>query len=447
LIDTPGSNDTNKQRVEVTYNLLPSVDAVIYTTISPLTLSNLNFFKEYIIGSGIKNVFYLLNKIDLFNNNEANISKAIDGVKNVIQQEVKNEIKLFAVSALDYLDGRINKEDDLIRSSNFTQFIKEISDFLTSSNKYNNTLAQLDFHYENMKIEQIELLKLKLSGLLMPEDVFTEKNNTLWQELDKYRRITQEVKRDIDIEYYRLVNKLNDSLNNLNEDMKNSIEIGLSQVGTDVKLKQQNMEFILKKQFENWISWNEPIIEKYFNTLKMEIQERLHHIIENISISLKSFNTNITTIKSEEKATGSLIQDILSDETKSKTALALGSAAIYSTIAILHLAIAPLALLISPVGMYLLQKKKAEEIKVMKKQFLTEFENKSKKFNQEIIEQIDRKKNELIEFVDELVNNFTNNVINQIEIIKKERTVLKEELEVKTKIIKEAINSLNGNFK
>ena len=92
IIDTPGTNDTDEQRVAVTYGLLPEADAVVYVTIHPVTSSNVEVYKEHILGNKIKNIFFVLNKIDLLGDN---LELAAKDVSNWFRKNSTDEIILF----------------------------------------------------------------------------------------------------------------------------------------------------------------------------------------------------------------------------------------------------------------------------------------------------------------------------------------------------------------
>ncbi|TVQ45914.1 MAG: GTPase [Gloeocapsa sp. DLM2.Bin57] len=72
LIDTPGANDLNTQRAAIIFDLLNQCDAVILviSATMPLSLTEVNFLEEEIIGRHVPRILVVISKLDLIESQE-----------------------------------------------------------------------------------------------------------------------------------------------------------------------------------------------------------------------------------------------------------------------------------------------------------------------------------------------------------------------------------------
>ena len=112
VVDTPGTNDLNVGRMEITYNYLNQADAAILllNATQALTKSELDFLKERILGNQIKDIFVVINfKDGLDYEDETNVKKY---VRDNIRALADIEPKIFLVSSLQALTYRAAKNGD-----------------------------------------------------------------------------------------------------------------------------------------------------------------------------------------------------------------------------------------------------------------------------------------------------------------------------------------------
>jgi small GTP-binding protein len=86
IIDTPGVNDINQQRAEITYNFLQMADAAIFLldAASPLTKSEADFLKGQVLEKHLNKILFVLNKIDRLDEDE--IEDSLDAAKERLQE-------------------------------------------------------------------------------------------------------------------------------------------------------------------------------------------------------------------------------------------------------------------------------------------------------------------------------------------------------------------------
>src|SRR5450755_294251 len=101
LVDTPGVNDLNEQRAEVTYGYVPRADAVVFLLDAGQALkdSEREFLRSRVLEAARDRLIFVLGKMDLLNADErsAVVDYVKDGLKTITPEPV-----VFALSAKDW---------------------------------------------------------------------------------------------------------------------------------------------------------------------------------------------------------------------------------------------------------------------------------------------------------------------------------------------------------
>ena len=101
LVDTPGVNDLNEQRAEVTYGYVPRADAVVFLLDAGQALkdSEREFLRSRVLESARDRLIFVLGKMDLLSADER--TAVVEYVKNGLAQIAPDPV-LFALSAKDW---------------------------------------------------------------------------------------------------------------------------------------------------------------------------------------------------------------------------------------------------------------------------------------------------------------------------------------------------------
>ena len=150
IVDTPGVNDPDNWREEITYNYLGAADAVIMLLdpMKPLSASETEFLKDKILDHSISNLIFIGNKIDHIPMNDRKGIK--DRLNNILSDYVTTP-NIHFVSSKQALEGKIQKNDSLLLSSGFKNFEDYLLQFLMKGRggalletKINKALVILD---------------------------------------------------------------------------------------------------------------------------------------------------------------------------------------------------------------------------------------------------------------------------------------------------------------
>lgn len=104
LVDTPGVNDLNSARAEITYSYLPKADAILFLLDAGQILkeSERSFIANKLLKQSRDKVIFVINKVDLLDDDEKAEALAY---ANAHLAKLVTEPKVFAVSAENALEG------------------------------------------------------------------------------------------------------------------------------------------------------------------------------------------------------------------------------------------------------------------------------------------------------------------------------------------------------
>lgn len=123
LVDTPGVNDINSTRAEITYSYLPRADAILFLLDAGQILkeSERAFIANKLLSHSRDKVLFIINKIDLLDDDER--EEAIAYARTHLARLVE-EPKVFAVSAQRALEGDLD-------GSGLARLTEELKTYLT----------------------------------------------------------------------------------------------------------------------------------------------------------------------------------------------------------------------------------------------------------------------------------------------------------------------------
>ncbi|PGZ93529.1 hypothetical protein COE51_23765 [Bacillus pseudomycoides] len=106
IIDTPGTNDLDPAREQLTNSIIPQSDAAIFllSAIKILSESEMSFLKDRILASDIQKIFIVVNQKDLLESPEA-VGKVFNHAYKHLN-DILHEPKIFMVTAKGALNAR-----------------------------------------------------------------------------------------------------------------------------------------------------------------------------------------------------------------------------------------------------------------------------------------------------------------------------------------------------
>ena len=216
IVDTPGTNDLNEGRVEITYRYLNQADAVIMllSATQALSGSEVEFLKERILGNHIQDIFFVLSRRDELNEDEipSVLHFVHKNLQKILPENIETDKHIFLLSSLQTLVYRGQKKGDTFTSrqmakmpdslaeTGFPEFESALGHFLAEEKgraKLSKYIAQSKSVFKNLAQD----LNLRMELALHSADDIKEKAAKMEPEFKSARynvqQITQRMHRNL----------------------------------------------------------------------------------------------------------------------------------------------------------------------------------------------------------------------------------------------------------
>ncbi|GFN31621.1 dynamin family protein [Paenibacillus xylaniclasticus] len=126
IVDTPGLNDLNEQRSDITYRYIPNADVVIVVlhALQPLRATEREYLEETLLKQGLDRILFVLNFADLTDGAEEQVLQAarrrLQSIPGFEQAEP------ILVSALEGCEARMTDDESLWELCGMASLVQEI---------------------------------------------------------------------------------------------------------------------------------------------------------------------------------------------------------------------------------------------------------------------------------------------------------------------------------
>jgi len=129
LIDTPGVNDLDKQREEITYGFIPGSDAAILVLDAEAAVSRSEkvFLEEKILKNDIEKIFLVLNKVDALD--AADVAEVVAYASGKLR-DIVGDRQIFPLSARQAMKAKTSDDDAALKASGMLDFERALGEFL-----------------------------------------------------------------------------------------------------------------------------------------------------------------------------------------------------------------------------------------------------------------------------------------------------------------------------
>jgi len=309
IIDTPGVGSIFEDNTKVTYDFLPKVDAALFLISAdpPMSRAELDFLKD--VAKYVHKIFFIQNKIDYIPDEDERYESMMFS-KKVIEEALGEQVEIYPLSAKMALEGKLSKDETLIKGSYLPQLDDLLADFLTREkgkillqSVYGNArkllsdeefAIQLELRAIATPLEDLEK-KIKLFEEKIEEIQDEKKSNAYMFEVE-IKRITDGLDRDLERLRKKVLPKLYDELS----------DIGKSHRNLDIKEYIKVIEDALRKgivkTFDEWIMKEEERLNEDYSRISRQYSDRANRIIDIlIKASAELFDIQLEHIKSEEE--------------------------------------------------------------------------------------------------------------------------------------------------
>ncbi|MCG7337155.1 dynamin family protein [Sporosarcina sp. ACRSM] len=361
LVDTPGLNDLNEHRTAVTKKIIPQADAVLFTLDArqPVNSSEYEFLKKMINEEGLKRIIFPANFMDHFDDEDE-----LEDVKDYIERRIGNLTEgerplVIPISAKKGMEGKTQKEPNLIAYSGLSELEKTVRVLLEDGNRQSEKMARNQFRVNVLleaalkeanaakaiyeaDVEELENVMAAISSWM--------DNKSSWiDQLDDY---IMERQKEIEL----IVEK---SIVHFIEKLKKDINKRIAVYnGTDIDhLMNTEIPIAIQSGFEQWIDQYSIHIHELFSKLEHEISTGLSKSFEQNIVIKNIVRTELTMENTEDQV------EVKSENTMLKAGLLVGGASTLALVMGASLIIPVMGMVALPFVQKKMMKQKLEQSK------------------------------------------------------------------------------------
>ncbi|MCM3729125.1 dynamin family protein [Neobacillus cucumis] len=294
LIDTPGLNDLNQQRSDITYQFLPRADVVIFITSMDGALRSTEeaFIKNTLQKNGFEKLMIAANFLDRIDEEE--IDDAVDFIERRAENILGEKTKIFPLSSKDALEARLRGDQELLEYSGLLEIEAEIKKRIVSGNRSQEKLVR--FQTRLWIIAESLRAEIELAEHLSEETLeqLVEQVQLVSEWLSKQPILQNQLQNYIyecESEIQFIVRKsLNFFGSRMREDIENRIRLFQ---GSDIKsLVETQIPILIRSHFNQWIDQYNDHIHELLQKLAKEVSHGLSQSFKQ-TIKIKAIREDV----------------------------------------------------------------------------------------------------------------------------------------------------------
>lgn len=289
IIDTPGVNDPNEHRMEVTYGFIPYSDATIFLldATQPFTASESDFLTGHILGKTVNSIIFVLNRIDQVP--DSSIDRLVENVKQkIIGTGVNISPTVIPLSAQLVIDGLKRGEQSLVDSSFIQLAFDTIDDKLSEGRRLEIKNRLFEGLFKSLASKVSGFLKTEIDLLESSKSELLQRKNNLLNAPGLMDEKFKEIQVYLEEDKHALLRKIGDSLRKKKEVVLESLiqEIKLQQKDLNQFCEQQ-LPYKLKQHLTAWIERNEEHISGF---LRFSFNNAASHFEKSFRAKINPYN-------------------------------------------------------------------------------------------------------------------------------------------------------------
>jgi len=265
LVDTPGVDDINQQRVEVTYGFIPRANAVLFLldATSPVRRTEKEFLQNTILKEGMDNIIFLANFTDYVDQEER--EELLEDIKRRLQAAIgRKDPAVYLLSAKQALDARLKGDEVELYESGILDIEAQIKQLIESVDREAQRIEHFKRRLNNIAYD----LQQEIRSLIKIQNKTIEQLKQELQEIEKYinkktriRAILEEYTAARAKEMQAIVKK---SVHNFGEKLRERIMLEVENYeGVDIKgFVEKQLPLKVKTEIKQWYEQYTPAIYK-----------------------------------------------------------------------------------------------------------------------------------------------------------------------------------------
>ncbi|MGG0940171.1 dynamin family protein [Brevibacillus centrosporus] len=278
LVDTPGVNDLNKHREDITMKFIPRADVVLFMLdiTAPVKRTEEQFLRGTLLNQGIDNIVYVANFMDRLEEEE------IDDTMDVIARRLANiigqkEPALFPLSALHALEGKLSGDKDLIHCSGMSALEEKIQLMIQSGARSQEKWLRYRQRFSNILEslrEEITTVESLSKSSLAQLQAHLEAVHSWKGQKEKWEGLIEVYLREREEELQFMVSRSIDAFaNRMREDLTSRVQLFQ---GADIKnLVETQIPVAIRTHFTNWLEQYGDAIHDFLRKVEREVSKGL----------------------------------------------------------------------------------------------------------------------------------------------------------------------------
>lgn len=328
IIDSPGLNE-HETRQKVTINYANSVDVILFVISCEILGSQTELSTiENLRSMGYQDLFFICNRFNMvgFGRSEEAKIKEQEKVKrraiNCFSDKTKAGQKhIFFINALGGLQGRIENNDNKIKSSGILQVEKELENFLINEKgriKICRPAIELKTCVREAKQtiparrkmlqSDIKSLELRYEKSKKPLEKLRKKQQIIILEINNFRQeIEKQVNKEAEMFYNRLPDKVSQWIESYQFKEPVKLPIRDKSIQKAITELSEHLSLTIEKEFNNWQEQKlQSLIRKKFIGLQQRIDKEADDFfarlerLRNVQVAEVADNLSAQRIKETE---------------------------------------------------------------------------------------------------------------------------------------------------
>ena len=287
IVDTPGVDDINESRSEVTYRFIPKANAVIFLldAKSPLKKTEKDFIDSKLLPLGLDTILFVANKYDDVDEEEEeeyleDLRIRLGSAFKIGEKDAQlNKIQLYPLSAKWALQGALQNKPKLTAASGISELEEALRDMVfngkVEQNKITHYKRRLRSILESLIRDFNNTLALKNADIVTLKDTVRQIHQMIEEQADDKKLISEYV----DYEKKNIKSMVNKSLRffhrHLEENVVESIEM---YKGMDFKeFVERRVSRLMQREMETWVASYSPQVEVLLKNLEKELSRGLSY--------------------------------------------------------------------------------------------------------------------------------------------------------------------------
>ena len=344
IVDTPGINDVNQNRIEITYRYLNQADAVIMllSSTQALSRSEVDFLKERILGNHIQNIFFVIShKDEISSQSEKKVYDfVVKNLKEILPNDIILDNRVFLVSSLQTLAYRMTQngielssktlKNNMVPSldnTGFLEFERDLAYFLANDKgdvKLDKYINQGKIAIEDLK----KMITLQKGLVLHSVNDLRLKINKMEPEFDRAKYNVTQIIKNMQIKLKNSFNDIESKAILLEEktcQVANTAVENYEGSFTDTNKLMSVVNKAVTEEQRKFINELQLLEDNYLNKVINETQKKLQKIWDDIDIEYQqNFNLPVVINKNNEVDISNVITNMVAEKDKKEIIMAYG---------------------------------------------------------------------------------------------------------------------------